>query len=59
MAALAARPPRFVVVREKGWPSGGFERIGRFPELQAWLDARYRLDREGDGYRIYAKRADS
>ncbi len=59
MAALVSHPPRFVVVLEKGWPSGGFERIGRFPELQAWLDARYRLDREGDGYRIYAKRAHS
>jgi hypothetical protein len=56
---LTAHPPRFVLVLEKGWPSGGYERLDRFPELAGWLRAHYDLDHEGDGYRIYAKRADS
>jgi hypothetical protein len=58
-AALAARPPRFVLVLEKAWPSGRYERLERLPELAAWLRAHYDLDREGEGYRIYAKRAGS
>ncbi len=54
MAALAARPPRFVVLFEEGWPAGGYERVARFPALAAWL-GRARLETEGDGYRIYAR----
>lgn len=57
--ALEARPPAFVVLLKRGWPSGGWERLERFPRLAAWLAALYRVDREGDGYRIYAKRAGS
>jgi len=55
---LEAAPPKFVVVLEQGWPSGGYERIERFPALHTWMAATYRLDRERPGYRIYAKRAD-
>jgi hypothetical protein len=59
LAALAAHPPAFVVLLERGWPAGGYERLARFPALARWIAADYRLDREGDGYRIYAKRAGS
>jgi hypothetical protein len=58
LETVRARPPAFVVVFEKGWPQGGYERIERFPELSAWLGSQYRVDREGDGYRIYEKRSD-
>jgi hypothetical protein len=43
-------------VLERGWPTGGYERLERLPELQRWLDITYAVAHEGDGYRIYAKR---
>jgi hypothetical protein len=55
--AVRARAPAFVVVFERGWPQGGYERIERFPELSAWLDSRYSMERQGDGYRIYERRS--
>jgi hypothetical protein len=58
LEAVRARPPAFVVVFEKGWPQGGYERIERFPEFRDWLTSEYRVDRQGDGYRIYEKRSD-
>jgi hypothetical protein len=57
MNALRAHPPAAVVVFERGWPTGGYERVTEFPELEHWLRERYRLDEEGDGYRIYARAA--
>jgi len=54
--ALEARPPRFVVMFERGWPRGGYERISGFSELRQWLEGNYALDSQGDGYRIYARR---
>jgi hypothetical protein len=59
VATLAAAPPKLVVVLEQGWPTKGYERHRRFPELVAWIDATYRLDHEGDGFRIYGKRSDA
>jgi hypothetical protein len=56
---LTRRPPRLVVMWESGWPAGGYERIDGFPALKRWLDTTYVLARQGDGYRIYAKRHDS
>lgn len=56
MRDLEARPPRFMVLFERGWPVGGYERLGQFPELSKWLEAAYAIDREGAGYRIYARR---
>jgi hypothetical protein len=53
---LRARPPALVVVWEPGWPAGGYERFDRFPELAAWLAEGYVVARQGDGYRIHAKR---
>ncbi|MCL6640272.1 MAG: hypothetical protein K6T92_02760 [Candidatus Rokubacteria bacterium] len=55
---LQARPPRFIVLFARGWPAGGYERLDLFPELQRFLTARYRLEQEADGFRIYAKRDD-
>jgi hypothetical protein len=57
MAALAARPPVAVVVLERGWPAGGYERLAGFPELGRWLAASYRLAEEGDGFRLYRRTA--
>jgi hypothetical protein len=54
--ALRARPPAAVVVFAQGWPTGGYERVAGFPELQDWLSAGYRLSEEGDGYRLYVGR---
>src|SRR5262245_22664527 len=59
LGALRARPPRFIVVFERGWPNGGVERIDTFPELRQLLERAYRPDVVGDGYVIHAKRDDS
>jgi hypothetical protein len=55
MRDLAARPPRLIVLFERGWPAGGYDRLDAFPELRQWL-AGYDLVRPGPGYRIYAQR---
>ena len=57
MGALRAHPPAAVVVFERGWPAGGYERVTAFPDLERWLREGYRLDEEGDGYRLYARAA--
>jgi hypothetical protein len=59
MDGLRARRPTLVVLWEPGWPAGGYERIDGFPALRTWLFTNYDLARQGDGYRIYAKRHDS
>jgi hypothetical protein len=56
---LAARPPRVIVLFREGWPAGGYERLATFGELARWMEERYRLVSEGDGYRLYAQRDDS
>ncbi len=56
---LARRPPRFVVVFERGWPAGRFERIESFPELARWLQSSYTVLQHRGGYVIFAKRHDS
>ena len=58
MRDLAARPPRFVVLFDRGWPAGGPERIARFPELARWLTERYRARPSRPGYTVYEKRRD-
>jgi hypothetical protein len=55
---LDARPPRVIVLFERGWPGGGYERVERFPELAARLRERYEPVLERAGYRLYAKRHD-
>jgi len=54
LADFDARPPKFVVLFERGWPTGGYERVGGFAGLRARLAA-YRVDRRGDGYIVYAR----
>jgi hypothetical protein len=57
MGALRAHPPAAVVVLERGWPDGGYERLAGFPELRQWLVRGYRLTEEGDGFRLYQRTA--
>ena len=59
VSALGARPPRVIVLFRDGWPGGGYERLAAFGELTRLLEDGYRLVRETDGYRLYAKRGDS
>jgi hypothetical protein len=54
LAGFDAHPPRFVVLFERGWPAGGYERVDGFAGLRARLSA-YRVDRRGDGYIVYAR----
>jgi len=56
--ALRRQPSEFLVVFERGWPDGGYDRLTGFPELLAWIDASYVLDQERHGYRLYAQRRD-
>lgn len=56
VAGLTARPPRFIVLFARGWPAGGYERVEAFAELAGLLAARYRLEQEADGFRVYAQR---
>src|SRR5687767_3180580 len=56
MDGLRAGRPALVVLWEPGWPTGGYERIDRFPALRTWLATGYEIAQQGDGYRIYAKR---
>ncbi|HEV8306077.1 MAG TPA: hypothetical protein VGW35_00295 [Methylomirabilota bacterium] len=58
MAELRRRPPAAVVLFERGWPSGDYDRVEAFPALAGWLEAGYRLAEQGDGYRVYAARRD-
>ena len=57
MAALRRRPPAAVVLFTPGWPSGGYERVAGFPELDGWLRDGYQVTEEGDGFRLYVERA--
>jgi hypothetical protein len=56
MDALRTHPPAAVVVLGRGWPTGGYGRLGEFPELDRGLVNDYRLPEEGDGYRLYVAR---
>ncbi|MBI4013698.1 MAG: hypothetical protein HY359_15375 [Candidatus Rokubacteria bacterium] len=58
LAGVRARPPAAVVLFERGWPRGDYGRLRQFPELAAWLDGRYRLAVESEGFRLYAARRD-
>ena len=55
---LDARPPRFIVLFERGWPAGGYERLDTFPELRERIATRYALVQRRLGYMLYAKRND-
>ncbi len=54
LAGFDAHPPKFVVLLERGWPRGGYDRVEEFPGLRHRLSA-YRVDRRRDGYIVYAR----
>jgi hypothetical protein len=54
LRSFDAHPPKFVVLFEHGWPASGYERVDGFAGLRQRLAA-YRVDRRGDGYRVYAR----
>jgi Dolichyl-phosphate-mannose-protein mannosyltransferase len=56
---LAKSPPDAMVVLRDTWTRPGYERLRDFPELADLLERDYALAVDGDGYRIYAKRARS
>jgi hypothetical protein len=58
-AGLAAAPPDAVVIMRDTWNRPGYERLREWPEVASLLERRYILAVDGDGYRIYAKRAGS
>jgi hypothetical protein len=51
--------PAAVVVFREPWRRKGYERLMDFPAVDRLLARDYKLAVEGDGYRIYAKRARS
>jgi hypothetical protein len=55
---LDARPPRLMVLFERGWPDGQYDRVARFPELAERLARSYTEVRRRPGYMILAKRHD-
>jgi len=56
---LRGRPPAFIVLFEETWLHPGYDRVRAWPALRDVIAGAYILDREGAGYRIYAKRTDS
>ncbi|MBI3824755.1 MAG: glycosyltransferase family 39 protein [Candidatus Rokubacteria bacterium] len=56
---MDARAPRFVVLLDRGWPSGGPDRVADFPELSQRLATTYRVVARRPGYQIFARRTDS
>ena len=59
VAGLAGHLPAAIVVLRDTWNRPGYERLADWPEVARLLARSYRLAVEGDGYRIYVKRADS
>ena len=55
---LDRHPPRVIVLFERGWPAGGYDRVERFPALAERLRERYQAPLPRAGYRIYVKRDD-
>ena len=56
---LTAHPPRFIVVFERGWPRGTYDRVDSFPAFARWLERSYLVvAQRRDGYVIFAQRND-
>ncbi len=51
---LDAHPPRCIVLFQNAWPTGGYERVATFPELERRLE-RYPTVTRGDGYVVYSR----
>ncbi len=56
---LDARPPRFIVLFDKGWPWGGADRVAQFPALDQRLTSSYALVTRRARYLVFAKRSGS
>jgi hypothetical protein len=56
---LDARPPRFIVLFDRGWPGGGADRVTKFPALDHRLTTSYALVTRRARYLIFAKRSGS
>src|SRR5258705_10331241 len=48
LTSFDAHPPKFVLLFERGWPAGGYERVDGFAGLRKRLLA-YRVNRRGGG----------
>jgi hypothetical protein len=59
VSGLENAHPAAIVVFKDAWLAPGYGRLGDLPALGALLERAYALAVEGDGYRIYAKRADT
>src|SRR5262249_21238344 len=59
VAELAAGRPADIVVFRDTWNRPGYDRVAQWPALARLLATEYTVAVEGDGYRIYARRADS
>ncbi len=59
VAGLEAGQPAAIVVMRDSWNRPGYDRLLEIPGLTPLLNRAYTLAAEGDGYRIYAKRARS
>ncbi|MBI2157852.1 MAG: glycosyltransferase family 39 protein [Candidatus Rokubacteria bacterium] len=53
-AEFDRRPPKFLVLFERSWPAGGYQRVDQWPSLRLRLRG-YRVDRRGAGYIVYAR----
>ena len=56
---LERNEPSAVVIFKNTWQRAGYDRLDDFPAVVRLLERDYELAVEGDGYRIYAKRARS
>jgi len=52
MAQLESAPPTRFLIFEDGWPRAGYGRLDGFPELEAFLGERYRIERETPVWRV-------
>jgi len=59
VAGISAGRPAAIVILRDTWNHEGYERLDDWPAIEDLLARDYRLAVDGDGYRIYAKRADS
>jgi hypothetical protein len=59
VTGLETGRPAAIVILKDSWNRPGYDRLRELPGLMPLLDRAYRLAVDGDGYRIYAKRADS
>jgi hypothetical protein len=55
MADIRLQPPAYLIVYRWGWPSGQYERLQRFPELQQYIAESYHVETIRNQYVLYAR----